>query len=320
MGDMTFSHIHCSSSHNRPAGQLERDLDDWMARFELITMTEIDNDNRSAKLREKGWGHYNARKSQGQDECAVAWDLGVWLRKWAGVRRLTDRRFYRENGKLAAPTHSCSVVLLHRSSGKRVLVSVTHLPAHVEGRQGWNTTMAHWQGRKAAYLGALHGWAVHVKDLERKHRTDGTLLVADWNLNLKHNWVRNLLMDVWGRPYHQAWTRFPTAGGSMSGGPPYPPLGAPGVDTGDRIIDGSLYRHLDVSLHPNLMARVPSSDHRPYREEFRLLGRDENPKDEGGGKDQGHGDTKKGDPWWGFGDYLVDEIYDVTRATEGSET
>jgi hypothetical protein len=58
------------------------------------------------------------------------------------------------------------------------------------------------------------------------------------------------------------------------------------------------------------MARVRSSDHRPYQERFTFLGKAEKPTDS-----TPSGDIKPGHVWWGFGDYQTDEIYSVTTST-----
>ncbi len=101
----------------------------------------------------------------------------------------------------------------------------------------------------------------------------------------------------------------------MSGGP-NAPKGSPGVSTHDRIIDGTLYRGVKIKDGPNLMPRVRSSDHRPYNETFSFADVGEKPDSDNNGK--GTGDTiptYKGTEWWGFGDYMTDEVYALTRAT-----
>lgn len=297
-----FRHIHCSSRFDRSAASLESDLDDWMAESSLITVTEIRRNQKAGQLREKGWAYYN-HGSGGADDCGVAWRVDTWRKSYGTTKKLSNNRFYTLSGKPAPPVYSCSVLLKRVGTGHRLLVSVTHMPAHVEGPNHWRTTTDHWAARKAAYLSSLKNWSTHVKDLERKQRPDGTLIIADWNLNLKHAWVRNLLHDHFGSKYKQAWQRFPTSGGSLAGGP-VAPLGAPGKGYGDRIIDGTLYRGLGVTTPPNLMARVKSSDHRPYQERFGFLAKAEHP-----GDDDAEGDLQSGDAWWGFGDYMDDEIY-----------
>jgi len=271
----------------------------------------VQNNARAAKLREKGWSYYAAPLSNDKDDGAIAWRTDVWKRKTASVLRMgssADRPL--QAGTQHAWTWSTTVVLKRIDTGHTLLVSVSHLPAHVEGRNGWRTDLDQWRARKAAYLSALKSWSTHVKNQDRKHRTDASLIVADWNLNLKEHWVQDLLANHWGKSYDRAWRQFPTTGGSLTGGA-VGPLGAPGKSSGDRIIDGSLIRRLKVTVEPDLMARVRSSDHRPFHESFRFLDVAEKPTPTDPG-----GDTKPGVEWWGFGDYSDDEIYSIDRVPE----
>jgi len=303
-----FRHIHCSSRFDRSAESLDNDLDDWREHSSIITLTEVDNNNRRAVLGAKGWGYWNSPKSRGQDNCAICWDSDVWRCQFRNVRKLNNVPFTRSptTDKLSAPLYSCSVVLKRVNSKHKVLVSVTHMPAHVEGPNRWRHIGDHWQARKRAYLTSVANWADYTVDLERKHPTDAQLIVADWNLDLKNKWVQDMLDAKWGKGYYQlAWSTFPSSGGSMTTHHT-PPPGAPQQHYGDRIIDGSLVRGLWVSDGPNLMPRVASSDHRPYNETLQFSGAVEAmhpwaPK----------GDVKDMVAWWGFGDYYDDEIYDV---------
>jgi hypothetical protein len=296
---------------------MEADVDDWMTQCSLITVTEVRRDYKAGTLHEKGWNFYNAPLNNGADDCAVAWRKDTW-RKYHGVyRKLNNKPFYELSGHPCAPVYACSVVLRRNSTGHRLLVSVAHLPAHVEGAYQWRTTAAHWQARKAAYLSSLTNWSTHIQQLERSQRPDATMIVADWNLNLKEHWVQNLLHDHFGKKYKLAWKRYPTDGSSLTRDDATygtHPLGAPGISPHDRIIDGTLTRGLDVVREPNLMSRVSSSDHRPYKEGFEFAAVAGKPSS---GYDPS-GDTKPGDAWWGFGDTMVDEIYDVPHEATGA--
>lgn len=318
----TFHHIHCSSRFDRSPASLESDLDTWMGASDLITVTEVTNNARAARLRETGWGYYNASIGVDSDNCAVAWDTSTWHRVYGKVVRLSSGTFDRLNGMNNLYIYSCTVVLKHTASGHKLMVSVSHLPSHIEGPGGW----AHidgWQARKRAVLTALSHWSTHVSSLSLIQRTDAQLIVADWNLNLKATWVRQLLHDTWGSDYALAWQNMPTSGGSLHGGPTAP-AGSPGQGHHDRIIDGSLYSGLNVASHPQLMARVSSSDHRPYTEQFtfdsaagepaKASAKNKKKKAVQVGQNAsiyvpGYGNVFHGTAWWGFGDYMDDESY-----------
>jgi len=300
-----FTHIHCSSRYDRSAASLEKAVDNWREQSSIITLTEVANDKRGATLAEQGWGYARAKKDYGRDECAVCYRKDTWGLVWQGYKKLNTR------GKVfAGPVCSCDAILKHKTSGHRILITVTHMPSGVEGSgTHWNTHKSYWKARREAYLSSLETWNAHIKDMNRTKKPDATLIISDWNLNLKKTWVRELLKDRFGTGYKQAWVRFPTSGGSLHGGP-VAPLGAPGKGSGDRIIDGTLYRGVKVDTPPNLMATTASSDHRPYKERFKFLSKSENPPD-----DDAEGDVSDDDAWWGFGDYMDDEIYAIDVGT-----
>lgn len=319
----SFLHIHCSSRYDRSPASLEYDLDNWMADASLITVTEVTNDSRAAKLREKGWGYYNSKKSGDADNCAIAWETATWRRVNGKVIRLSSNTFDRKNGQHNLYMWAATVVLRHTKSGHKLLVSVSHLPAHIEGQGKLLTTGEGWQARKQAVMTGLTNWSTHVKDISSKQNIDAQLIVADWNVNLKAQWWLTILMNHWGAEYSSAWTDFPTDGGALHGGPDVP-NDAPGKGHHDRIIDGSLTNGLTCPGHPQLMARVRSSDHRPYKETFKFdmyAGTPGKLKSKAKKKGvtevgqnasvdtPGFGDTFHGEAWWGFGDYMDDELY-----------
>src|SRR5678815_4611690 len=318
-GPREFTHIHCSSRFDRSAVSLEEDLDAWQGRSDLITLTEVNKDQRASRMKEKGWSYFNAKKDHGQDECGIAWKDSEFIRKHASVRRLNNDRFYRLNGQPALPIWSATVVLRHAPSGHRLLVSVAHFPEFMEGRR-YRTIDDHWRARKEAYTSALRNWGNQVNAFDAKHKCDAVLATADWNIDLKHEWFSDAITSSFGaKKYNLAWLAgdqgFPTSGGSMSN-----PVGtnAPrdsqASGTHDHILDGSLVNGLAVYLGPRLLDRVRSSDHRPMIESFRLVGKAAHPHLENGSHPGG--DQWRGPEWWGFGDYMDDEIYAVPRAYE----
>ena len=300
-----FTHIHCSSRYDRTSASLEKAVDGWREQSSIITLTEVANDKRGATLREQGWGYARAKKDYGRDECAVCYRKDTWALSWQGYKKLNSR------GRVfAGPVCSGDALLKHKDSGHKLLITVTHMPSGVEGGGGgWRTSNSYWKARREAYLSSLENWSTHIKALKRDKKPDAIMIVADWNFNLKKTWSRNLLKDHFGSGYKQAWVRFPTSGGSLHGGP-VAPLGSPGKGTGDRIIDGTLYSGLKVESAPNLMATTASSDHRPYKERFKFASKAGSPGSTTD-DDTAEGDVSNDDAWWGFGDYMDDEIYSI---------
>lgn len=300
---VTFTHIHCSSRFDRDAASLESDLDDWMGRSDLITVTEVTNDRRASRLAEKGWKYFNSKIDNGSDNCGIAWDTSVWSQQSASVVQLENVRYYTLTHHISPKVYAITVVLKNRQTDKKLMVSCSHLPAHVQGRGQFsptgNQTDAEWRARKLAYTTAMNTWSDVVVGLLSKHKPDHTLIVADWNLDLKEGWVRQYLHDHWDRTGVQlAWQHFATLGTS--------------IDGGSRVIDGSLYKGMNIDTAPRIMAGVRSSDHKPYIEKFEIAVGANNQPVSGVPKDDPAWDrsgSTRGDPWWGFGDYRIDEIF-----------
>jgi hypothetical protein len=301
----TFRHIHCSSRFDRSPASLDFDLTVWQQECSLITLTEITNDRRAVQMREAGWEYYNHSIGNDSDNCGICWRKDTWKRTYGKILVLESVPFDRLHGRQGVKLYAATVVLKRVDTGHKLLVSVTHMPAHIEGQGGFRTDTEGWAARKQAYLQGLTGWRVHVNDMVRKRDIDGALIVADWNLNLKAQWVREMLANHWGPSWRQAWKVFASSGGALHGGPDVP-ADAPGKGHHDRVIDGSLYKGLKVAVDPVQMARVRSSDHRPYKETFQFADKAEHPVLEDGAA---HGDTYHGEAWWGFGDYMDDELY-----------
>ena len=298
-GTPEFRHIHCSSRNDRSAADLEADVDHWMQGSSIITMTEVANDNHAAKLREKGWGYWNAKKNHGQDDAAIAWRKDTWYNPWHATRKLTTRQ-YRDvdTGQLTTDyVHACGAVLKHTKTGSKLLVTVARLPDGLSAASGWNELEAGWRARKAAYMECNITWAAWTEQVQRENHCDGIIVVGDWNLDLKADWVRAYLGEVWGPKYHLTWKHFPTFGSGLGG---------------NRIIDGTLARHLDtLEGGAILMDKVRSSDHRPYKEQLIFKPGEIQEEDV-------TGDRYVGEIWWGFGDYEDDEIYTIEKFVAGA--
>lgn len=297
-----FTHIHCSSRFDRSAAELDFDLVTWMERSDLITVTEVTNDHRAAQLSAKGWHYFNSKIDNGSDNCAVAWKADTWALKKTHVVQLENIRYQTLTHHNSPMVYAITVVLKHKASDTRLLVSVTHFPAHVQGHGQFgptgDQTAAEWRARKLAYTTAMTTWSNTVKTQMANSKPDHVLCVADWNLDLKELWVRQYLHEHWDSNGLQlVWKNFSSLGTS--------------IDGGSRVIDGSLYKGMSISSDARIMAGVRSSDHKPYTESFSLTDAAGQPvvgvpKDDPTWDDSG---STRGDPWWGFGDYHVDELY-----------
>lgn len=299
MAHPEFTHIHCSSRFDRSAESLETALDGWMDQASLITLTEVANQNRAARLREKGWSHVCATQKGGRaDDAAVCWNKTYWNEKQHWVRRLYGS--FRSTNQVLEGLWATTALLKHTTNGQTLLVSVSHLPHDVVGKGGFKTVGEGWRARKVAYQTAMQRWATHIGDLNRKKKPDAVMIVADFNISQKADWFRDYMDNRWKHlDLRCAWKNFPTGGTGPGGG----------------LIDGTWYHGMTTD-GAHLMAHDPSSDHTPYKEVF-TLGKSE-PKGEA---TQVTGHHYKGKEWWGFGDYLDEDLYELARATgeEGGE-
>lgn len=291
-----FNHIHCSSRNDRPVAALEADLDTWMAQCSLITLTQVQNDRHAAAMREKGWAYYNSAKDNGSDHAGIAWRVDTWAKTWSNVRRLIQQP-YQLYATVSSPAYiwAAAVILRHRTSGRKLLVVCTAMPPHLEGR--WTSLEEYWLNRKRAYMAGCDALSNWCEQLQRLKDVDGIMIACDWNLNLRDDWYRDFLIDCFGPQYHFGWTHYPTAGTSLGG---------------NKIIDGTLVRHLKVEVGAVLLPRVESTNHRPYKEQFKFV------KGEIPWMDPPTGSTQPGVAWWGFGDYDDDEIYAIERELTGA--
>lgn len=302
----TIDHIHYSSLWSTPIGELEKDFDYYMARTDILTVTEVQNDRRSAKLAEKGWKYFAATGVRGGDECAVAWKNSVWKLEWKKALKVSQKTWKRK-GNTVAPLHASTVVLRHKQTGFKLLISAMHFPALVE--DVWRTPKAAQDARVQTYKRSITNWKKHINQQEMKHKPDGVILTGDWNLDFKKNWVRNYVMSEFKpRGFKLSWKHFPSNGTHYRG----------------RIIDASLFKGMKTKDGSKLVPKRKgkTSDHRGFRTVYtkgktKVLGPSAGTgpgAKELTGEEEDYppsGDTKQGIPWWGFGDYDDDTEYQL---------
>jgi len=263
-----------------------------MENSSLITLTEVASSDRASKLREQGWGHFVASEGGRSDDAAIAWEKKTWRDQEHWAKKLHGSF---GSGALLVSGLWCSDVLLkHVGTGQTLIVSVSHMPAHVNGTEGFsnirNEPAAIWAARKQAYQQGMDQWSTHVQDICRRKKPDALMVVGDFNVNLKDDWFRAYMKQHW-KPLDLtlAWKHFPTEGGTLGG---------------NRIIDGTYYHGMSTD-GAVLQPRVNSSDHRPYKESF-ALGATEPVEF----YDPATGHIGPGVEWWGFGDYAYDEMFE----------
>ncbi|MDF1603412.1 hypothetical protein [Nocardioides sp. YIM 152315] len=222
---------HLSGRYNRPAWLLRRQLRDAAVSADIITVTEVDRPKRGKALRDVP-GFLALRHGGGGDwgESAVLFRDGVWRVRRVGYYLLARDLDGMRKGQVAV-----LALLEHVSTGRTLLVSVTHTPSGVEA--AWSSA------RARQYRDTSQTWRRLVREWRRDHRPDAELLVADWNLDAHKPWVREHT--------HAAWP------GMKQVSPP--PIGG---THGKRLIDWPLTRRVR-GVKVRILAKTAASDHRP---------------------------------------------------------
>lgn len=233
-----INHLHSSGKNDRALSKVQEALQEYAEVADLITLTEQQRRSK-ADLSMPGW-EVTKKAGPGDGDPAVLTDRRVWkvVRVW--IDKLSDREQRRGPGG-PPPPHALTVLLEHRKNGKRLLVSVVHLPSHVQG--DW---------RENAYRVRL--WRECVKEWKRKVNRRRrifkakVMFIADWNLDIKKRWVRAVLKFyfpalrlTWRKPF-------------------------PGRGTHHRRIIDATMTNLRVKKKAKLFRDDDSSDHRPYEE------------------------------------------------------
>lgn len=222
-------HVHSSSLYSRPAATLVQAFTDYAVVADLVTWTEVPPRGRA--LRRSGWGAYSR---PARTDVAVSWRRTVWTPEARWITRL-------------APRQVAAWLLLIRSDGLRVLVTVAHMPAHVELGDRFRPGVP---GRVATWQTAVTRWAAQVRAARRQDHPDRVIVAADWNIDLRRPvWRRYLLARFPG--LRVTWAR---------------PLPRVGTHRGGRLIDATL---TNARGRARLLPDDRSSDHRPYVERLR---------------------------------------------------
>lgn len=240
-----FTYLHTSGRFDRSPASVKLDLAAWEAddTVSLETLTEYSANPRRAALVADGWEMFNGTEKPGADDCVIRWRTNTWRLMHSDVAVVSRVKTWRTNGKPIPPQYVASVLLWHLPTGRSLLVSVSHLPSHVEVAGGLRKS-----ARSTKWRDAIRGWKRHLRTLRRQWKPGGRLIVADWNVSLRAPWFRRYLRFRFPA-MHPVWTR------------PFPKRGT----LGRRIIDVPLIsRRLKVTHRPMLLQHR-SSDHTAFR-------------------------------------------------------
>lgn len=187
--------LHASGRYDESPRWLRRDLARWMDRHSIVTLTEVADPARRAALWHKGWSVTTGR-GEGPGECAILSDRRLWKRLERRTHPLTAG-----GGalRLKAPLHCATAVFARRGTGRRIIVSTAHLPAHVETRlRLWSASGRRMKldEQSFAWVEAVHAWALHIERMRELYPDADVWVVADWNVDGRKAWARALIRDL----------------------------------------------------------------------------------------------------------------------------
>lgn len=237
-GKAMIKHIHSSGKNDRSLASVKKALSLYATAANLITLTEQQHRD-SVDLWMPGW-EVVKQTGPGAGDPAVLIRSDDWEVERVWVDKLSDKEQRRGPGG-PPPAHALTVLLGHRKTRKTLIVSVAHLPSHVQG--DWRDNAY----RVKLWRECVKGWRSKVEP-RRKRYGAKIAYIADWNLDIKKAWVRAVL-----RGY------FP--GLKLTWKKPFPNDGT----HHKRIIDATL-TNLRVKRKAVLVRDDDSSDHRPYQD------------------------------------------------------
>lgn len=247
-------HIHSSSRFDRTPASLAKAAKRYAKQGDLMTYTEVEAEPREESLRalsRLGFGTVTGDKSYAND-CAIQFRLSKLRMIEHGNEPVTTSRYTNVKGLSRDPAYATWGVFEDLDTGNVVVVVVAHLASSIEG----NLRLGQRTARVVSFLTGFRGMKRIGKRLRKQHSADATMLVADFNLNFKLEWVRRLIKTL-APSYRHTWRVLPKGG-----------------THGSRVIDATLLKgRLWVRGSAVLMKDDPSSDHRPYRERLFWLAR-----------------------------------------------
>lgn len=243
-----FRHDHLSGRYTATPEQEERALDDLMSEADLITTTEVDANVRARCLREPGFTAVFGNKGS-RDDCGLAVRKSRFLLLEGGTHTLSQLTYQTESHGISDTTEGAYGVIKDKVTGEIGVVVVVHMPHGMQedlrkGRAGSDVARA--------YRGILKGAKHLANGLSRVYHAAWTMIVGDWNLNIKSAWVRPFFVANFPS-YSVNWDKPYPAGGTFQG----------------LIIDLALLRGIKVVAGPRLLHPEDGFDHRGWTELLR---------------------------------------------------
>ncbi len=235
-------HIHSSGRYDRSDAVVRKAVLSYAKYANVITLTEQHSRPESV-FEMPGWTVVKYKGHGPGDPVIIVKDSDYEVVKsWSS--RLTKHQQRRDGKGPDSPHATTALIRATGNSSKKVLVTVAHLPSHVQ--QNWR---ANFYWRVFVWRDCVKHWKKDVNTKRRVHSAK-VMYIADWNLDFKKAPYRGVL-KFYFPALKLAWHRFPNDGTHHR-----------------RVIDATV-TNLRAAKHARLWPDDASSDHRPYYEELK---------------------------------------------------
>jgi len=244
---MAVRHGHSSSRYDKPPKTLAQQVGRATTSGKdanLLTFTEVEGKDRCGALSADGWGTYCGYKD-GDTDAAVMWDKDEFSKVAAFVSRLGDTTWHMDGGHDQKVV--CATVILDHESGRRLWVSVLHLPSQVQEGDRFSNDQTD-ADRVRCWKQGVDAWRVKRQDAQEKHCQHMSMHVADWNVDFRSGvWRSEVDGRIGANKFRGTWTGENAPQGGTHG---------------DRLIDATWADGKFKQVM--LLNDDDSSDHRPY--------------------------------------------------------
>ena len=239
---MTIRTAHSSGRWDRSPELLARNIRRMReGGRSIVTRTEMGKPGFHDALDQgDSWRAHHPLTDHGLADCSIEWDNDVWTCRRAFTKQLTEIRVFTRLGFQLPPTLAVCALLVHRETGRELLVATFH-------RNLKNTAR-----RRAARAAEARTLRAFVRTQQKKHPDRAVVLQFDENSNQRLPWLRGILRASVqrGTRLRNLWVgHLPPSGGTH----------------GRSLLDVTLSTLPGRSW---LLADDDSSDHRPYATEM----------------------------------------------------